>query len=867
MATNFMEADSSDILERDSLLQFLLGLGRERRTGILTVHADGGESLFLIQDGSIIGAGWGDDPSAFLRFLLESMGLATEKMIKRALKHAASQGLDLASAIANEGGPLPAQIRETLGATVQEELWRLAGHETAWWQFTDGIAEDERFDPNVLSLDLRLNIEFLVVDIAGRESDWAVLDQVFPDRLAVLVTRAACRRYFDSGPGKFEEEQGVLVLVDGEHDVEEVIKESPLDPFHTLRLLHRFRVMGEVRELNPAELIHVALTFKARGRFDKCLRLYLRAETLGNKAFDLDLTIGTIYETIGQKDEAFKRYQAFAEKCLNAGERGSGTEAFRRAVGLQPERNDVREKFLQMLDPVEDREEYLKQVRKFIDLARTAGEDDRMLRGLMILIKAGAAGHEELQEYIQVETRKRGPREAYDELYGVAQALMEDGRDEDAAPVLQAAAKLRPESLEIHEALAQTYRKLELRQPTVDVLNTVARLVQAQERDEEARHQRLTEVYTQLIEVDPNHVAALRFLAGSARKGEDEERSVEYYLRLKTIYQQADDQAGLVHVLSQLIKLKPEEAQFHLEFAECELASGRRFRAAESLREAAAKLAEKEATRDRAEELYRKVLEELPFDRVARRELAELYDQLGDRAAACEQWERLADFAFAAGDPMEAVRTYDRLLKENPDESDYLRRSARAWLALLPQDPEAVGRLEETIQNLVQLEDFGFVRWLIRQGGDEPRLRALLETVPDTRRSKALEAEIAHHRVLRKQRRVRVIKALRALRDQLKRSEAELAEVESKIETRLREARQQWEKEVEKLLGEREQQAAARATAARRDLEPRPQMVTHEAAADDDEMPGLGGGIKKMETTFNLPSSIRDIAKRLKGMR
>jgi tetratricopeptide (TPR) repeat protein len=786
-------------------------------------------------------------------------------MIKKAVKHASTRGLDLTVAIANEGGPRPVQIRETLGESVRAELWRLAGHESAWWQFADGFPEESQFDLSVVSLDLRLDVEFLVVDIAGRESNWTILDQVFPDRLAVLVSRAACRRYFDADPGQYAEEQSLLVLIDGENDVEEVIQQSPMDPFHTLRLLHRFQVMGEVRELNPAELIHVALNFKMRGRFDKCLRLYLRAETLGNQAFDLDLTIGSIYETIGQKDQAFNRYLTFAEKCLNAGERGTGTEAFRRAIGLKPERNDVREKFLQMLDPVEDRVEYLKQVRTFADLARTAGEDDRVLQGLMTLIKAGAATGEELQEYIQVETHKRGPREAFDELFGVAQVLLDDERDEDAAPVLQAAAKLRPESLEIQEALARTYRRLELREPAVDAMNTVARLVQAQERSEEARHQRLTEVYSQLIEVDPNHVAALRFLAGRARKDEDAERSIEYYLRLKTIYQEADDQAGIVHVLSQLIKLKPDEAQFHLEYAECEFASGRRVRAAESLREAATRLAENEHTLDRAVELYGKVLEELPFDRLARRGLAEVHERLGDRAAACEQWERLAEIALAAGDPREAVQTYDLLINQNPEESDYIRRSARAWLALLPDDKGAVDRLEGLLTTLVQLQDYGFVRWLIQQSGDETRFKPLLELVTETTRDRPSDDEVARLRMLRRQRGFRAVKALRKLRDKLRRSETELEVLQSKFDNWLQEARQGWEKEVVRILGERDKQVGAQPTPHRKDDEPDLKMVTHEDT-EDDELPGLGGGIKKMETTFNLPSSIWDIAKRLKNI-
>ena len=35
----------------------------------------------------------------------------------------------------------------------------------------------------------------------------------------------------------------------------------------------------------------------------------------------------------------------------------------------------------------------------------------------------------------------------------------------------------------------------------------------------------------------------------------------------------------------------------------------------------------------------------------------------------------------------------------------------------------------------------------------------------------------------------------------------------------------------------------------------------------EEESTGLSGGIKRMETTFNLPASIREITRKLKGMK
>ena len=183
-----MEVDSNEILDRKSLLEYLLTLARENRSGMLSVTVEDATSYFLFQDGSLAAAAWGPEED-FLRHLIEDNQVVPEKTLRKAVKRSQARKLDLATALSQEGGPLPARVREMMGSIIQEELWRLAGHEGTWWQFNAELPEVPPFDPDLLALNMKLNVEFLVVDIAGRESNWAILDQVFPAHLEVLVTR------------------------------------------------------------------------------------------------------------------------------------------------------------------------------------------------------------------------------------------------------------------------------------------------------------------------------------------------------------------------------------------------------------------------------------------------------------------------------------------------------------------------------------------------------------------------------------------------------------------------------------------------------------------------------------------------------
>ena len=781
--------------------------------------------------------------------------MVPDKVMKKSLKRAHNRNLDLPTALSQEGGPLPARLREMMGAIVQEELWRLAGHEETWWEFEEALPEEDLFDSDLLALKLRLNIEFLVVDIAGRESNWDILDQVFPARHEVLVTRAASCRYFDAGPVKHEEEQAVLVLIDGERDVDEIIVDSSLDAFTTLMLLHRFKVLGEIRELNPAELIQVAVSFKSRGRFDKCLNLYLRAEALGNNAFDLDLTIGSIYETTGKEQEAFDRYLVYADKCLNAGERSNGAEAYRRALALRPSALEIWENFIRILDPVEDRNEYLKETRTYLDLAVSSQDDEHKRGALRALIIAGDASHEEIQDYIDSLNLDLGPRGAFQDLHRFSQDLLKEELYEEALPVLDAAAELRPDDLDMQDARVQTYLALDRKVEAAAVLEAIADLIRKKDLPGEDRQERLQEIHNRILDLVPDHANALRFLSWKAEKKGDVDVAADYLGRLRTIYRKNKNRARLAYVLKRLMKISADDPELKVEYAECQLESGHHIKGARSLSEAAAMLAGAEETRDRAEALYKKVLEHLPFDRVARNEIARLYETLGNRQAAREHLEQLAEICLVQGEAAEAADIYQSLITDYPEATEYVRGVARACLGLLP-DPHAVARLRRALEKLMKIEDYGLVRWLVARSGDLPDLSGIRDAIPDTNQ---LDTDLARGRDRLERRRTRVKKIIATVRDRLRESA-------QRFEERLREARVEWEEELKSLLEKKEMEVEARVRAEMPEDGLR-QVYPSGGKDSEEESTGLGGGIKQMETTFNLPASIREITRKLKGIK
>ncbi len=716
--------DDRQLIDQQSLLEHLLELESTRATGVLTIGDQDYVSHFRIADGAITAADWQVDGDFFLAQVVSSE-LVQERVLKKAVRRSKSRDQHLAQSISQEGGPLPGQFRDLMRSVIQEELHRLASEEDVWWQFsTEG--EEVAFDPNLLALNMFLTIQLLVVEIAGRREDDAFLERLFPEPGDVLVPNESCRRYFDGATEHFEDERAVVVLIDGERDVGEIVAEAGLPEFRCLQLLHRFKLDGEVRSLNAAELVQVATTFKAKGRFDKCLRLYLQAEALGGESFDLDLTIGGIYETIGQQDEAYDRYVGFADRCLNSGDRKAAQEALQRALALRPSNIELRERHLEILDPVADRDRYVRETRTFLGLTKSAQDHARSERALRSLIVVGHAEADDIRTFITLLIRERGAREAFNDLRALALELLGDDRFGDARGVLEAAAELRPGHAEVLDGLARVYQHEGESERAVDALDGLIRALHNEDLSETERDTRIRAAQARLLESAPRHPVGLTFAAREALAKGDRDVAAGHLRTLASVHREAPDVPRLTAVLRKLHALVPDDTDVLAELGDCHFAAGRLERGAEAKRKAAERLGGDTATARQAEVVYRDVLDRMPFDVDALEGLAGLHLRSGDRNAHRRSRMRLAATLFALGRARDAGDVYAEIAEADASDAECVRHAAMCY-ARVRNAADIGDALKKLVERLLERGDRGLADALVRAAGRPDDLVALVD--------------------------------------------------------------------------------------------------------------------------------------------
>ena len=289
--------------------------------------------------------------------------------------------------------------------------------------------------------------------------------------------------------------------------------------------------------------------------------------------------------------------------------------------------------------------------------------------------------------------------------------------------------------------------KKDANRATLEFLNAV----QAAPKNAEARYQ-LARAYLaggdlrkgivalrQTIELDPKHTAARLLLAQLETGADDAEVLKDAQRRLQGLLQETPESTDALHALA-LTELKlgdPEEATHHLEralmtaptdlmvtvtLAEAKLQQ-QDFKAAEQVLKNACEANPKSAdarvllgrfyvARNRnadAEQEFQKALAITPDHKPALLNLATLQDQLGRKQEAEQYYKRLAGFPdktlnpdygiflFQQGRIEEAIREFDRLARQDPEDRAARTRLVAAYRAS-NRIPEAEKVLDEALK-------------------------------------------------------------------------------------------------------------------------------------------------------------------------
>ncbi|HEX7049022.1 MAG TPA: DUF4388 domain-containing protein [Longimicrobiales bacterium] len=291
-----------------------------RKTGVLTVRGErrGDEAVVHFDRGMIVFAMRRRSSRRLGQQLLRA-GKLTERELQRALElQQESPGRRLGEILIEMGSVAPDELERHLRFQVEEVIYDLMSWDEGDFRFEDQPAVDHG------SVEIRIRVESLLMEGARRIDEWARLESRIPSVESVPIlapTEDAGAAPLDLHPEEWE----VLGEIDGERDLRQIAAALGRSSFDVAKIVFGLVSTGVVQvQERPSRL--------SAQEFESALQEVARLLSKGE------------YEAAGrlaaELEARYPEHGALAlmegQAWLGQGRMRAATEAFARAVGLDP---------------------------------------------------------------------------------------------------------------------------------------------------------------------------------------------------------------------------------------------------------------------------------------------------------------------------------------------------------------------------------------------------------------------------------------------------------------------------------------------------------------------------------------------------
>ncbi|MEN8148850.1 MAG: tetratricopeptide repeat protein, partial [Planctomycetota bacterium] len=470
----------------------------------------------------------------------------------------------------------------------------------------------------------------------------------------------------------------LLDLIDGEHDMGEVLKAIRLSRLDAMELFYHFKSIDLIRAKNSFELIMLSENRRNSFSAAKRARLYERAAELGAEGFEISLRTAEAYEELEQFEKAADHYLAHAKSVEESGTDEDAVEAIAKAIELRPERTDVLEFRASLLHRLGKNEE--------------AAEDLLRLAGLRRARKEHALAEQALDTALQLTPENEEIR-----LARIA-VIEEIGETSRAARACLELACLRELAKELEGAFEMARRAVSMEPGAIRFRTALANLLTRAEKNDEAADA-LGEIVPIVLErAAGNHGRVILVLTAlrarlddlSARTSGAMEKIAEGWIELdeKDEALEVLSDAGEARIAQGLleeaerafrrtVEISPDDDDLAETLALVQARNGAKEHALARLRGIAGRLQKQENT-ERAEKVYREMLRIDPFCPDAVLQLARMKVDAGEKKEAAAGLHRVGDLYKVTDNLEEAVTHLDEACRLDPGNPAYVRDLADA---------------------------------------------------------------------------------------------------------------------------------------------------------------------------------------------
>ncbi len=456
-----------------------------RRTGTLKVSTDTGTLFFYFQDGIIRHFAQPARDDVLLRAMLHSSKIDRLEYDRLLSRHTRT-GRSYHSLFSAKRSMSDADIADAMRFMVQEEVCDLFSRPRLSCEFFEGEPFPEIFGREDQRVGLSIAPEPVVMEAARRMDEVAIMRETVPSLNDIYTTTGVTEEQaaVPLPPESAHLRNEVLDLIDGRRDLTEIAELARMSRFDLMRTVGQLVGARMLEPYGAQSLLSLGEQYAIEGNIRKALRLYERAEELGENRVETRMHIARLYGALHDNKRAIAKYIKIAEDATAVNDLSAATAALRQALHVEPDNTEVRQKLVACL-------------------LRSDRYDETIIESI------------ELSNHLL------------------------KSRDLDGAvTVWQSFMDKYPASTEAHRQLSELFREQDNKTGAIRILENLAVLY-----IERKRLERATEVYREILNFDPRHTTVRLKLASLLRRiGNIKEATQQYeHFRSTTRYLRLSD--------------------------------------------------------------------------------------------------------------------------------------------------------------------------------------------------------------------------------------------------------------------------------------------------------------------------------------
>ncbi len=332
-----------------------------RLTGVLTVRERARRATVFFEDGLVRAfRAWPDRSLDYAALALEADAVSSDDLAQVVHGHRRGSVREL---LAGCRSFTPERFDTAVQATVREELVPLFRWDEASFVFEEKRLVPSDFDPEQVECGLALDPTALAVDAARRVDEWdSIAHRIRSERDIFLPVTADT--VLDSHAGEDPAQadgdtRELLALIDGTHDVADLLRRLPYGRFHVLRLLAGLAERGVVKQADAAELRALAGRAEENGDLGQAVRFLDASLELDGDCAESRRELVRTLVAAGRTADAAREHKRMARNHESAGDIPGAIEAYGAAADLVPHETAALERMLDLHDERGDREQFV----------------------------------------------------------------------------------------------------------------------------------------------------------------------------------------------------------------------------------------------------------------------------------------------------------------------------------------------------------------------------------------------------------------------------------------------------------------------------------------------------------------------------